>query len=92
MHLAKERQHMVLAQAEHLDVFHDHHLVICDRKQSLTEQSLGIFLVASREELIGLLDALRRASKSLAIWVLAEANKHLVREYRKGWELTGVGA
>src|SRR5271169_5434595 len=33
MHLAKERQEVMLAQAEHFDVFYDHHLVIADGVQ-----------------------------------------------------------
>src|SRR5215831_13744763 len=33
VHFAKKRKHMVLTQAEHLDVFHDHHLVVTDSKQ-----------------------------------------------------------
>src|SRR5579864_2835498 len=33
VHLAEERQHVMLTEAEDLDVFHNHHLVISDRKQ-----------------------------------------------------------
>ena len=44
MHLAKKRQKMVLAQAEHFDVFHDHHFVVIDREQRSAQEFRGIFL------------------------------------------------
>src|SRR5579864_8135199 len=35
VHLAEKWQHMVLAEAEHFDVLHDHHFVISNGKQSV---------------------------------------------------------
>ena len=33
MHFTEEREHVMLAQAEHLDVFYDDHLVVGDSEQ-----------------------------------------------------------
>ena len=46
MHLAEEGQHVVLAEAEHFDVFHDDHLVVINGEQRALEQSFGIFVVS----------------------------------------------
>ncbi len=40
VNLAEERQHVVLAEAEHLDVFDDDHFVISDGEESAFEQEL----------------------------------------------------
>src|SRR3981189_95337 len=57
MHLAKKRQKMVLAQAEHFDVFHNHHLVVVDSEQRLAQKRFGIVLVALDEKLHGFMHA-----------------------------------
>src|SRR5260370_33614603 len=54
MHLAKKRQEVVFAQAEHFDVFHDHHLVVIDREHSLPHNSFAIVLRAFDEKYHGL--------------------------------------
>jgi hypothetical protein len=43
----------MLAQAEHLDIFHYHHLIVGHREQGFLEQRLGIFFVALGQVLIG---------------------------------------
>src|SRR5215472_12772406 len=77
MHLAEKRQHMVLAQAEHLDVFDDDHLVVADGEKSALEQPFGIFVVALSEELHRLLNARRSVDESLAAGIFAKTNQHL---------------
>ena len=43
----------MLAEAEHFDVFHDHHFVVVDREQRLAQKRFGIVLVALDEKLHG---------------------------------------
>src|SRR5437868_14857621 len=71
VYLPEERQHVMLAQAEHFDVFHDNHFVVANRKQSALQQSFGIFLVSLGEILHGFMDALGRGSQALARWIFA---------------------
>ncbi len=66
VHFAEERQQVVLAEAEHFDVFDDYHLVVGDGEERAFEQGLGIFGVAAGQKLQGLPDALgvrRRPSR-----------------------------
>ncbi len=70
----------MLAQAEHFDVFHDHHLVIVDREQRLAQKRFGIVLVALDEKLHGLMHAFWCTRKAFAIGVLAEADNHLAHQ------------
>ena len=67
VNLAKERQHVVLAEAEHLDVFDDHHLVITDGEQRLFQQGVRIFFVALGKELEGAVNAIWGADEAFAI-------------------------
>src|SRR3981189_2323501 len=55
--LAKKRQKMVLAQAEHFDVFYDHHLVVIDSEQCLAQKRFRIVLVSFDEKLHGFMHA-----------------------------------
>src|SRR5262249_19277559 len=74
VHFAKKRKHMVLTQAEHLDVFHDHHLVVTDSKQGSLEQRFRIFFIALGEELHGLLDTRRRIDQPFTSRIFPEAD------------------
>ena len=71
MHLPEERQHVVFAEAEHLDIFDDDHLVIAHREESAFEQSFGIFLVSLGEIIHGFMDALGRGREALARGIFA---------------------
>src|ERR1700724_1914902 len=64
MHLAEKWQKMVLAQAEHFDVFHDYHLVVVDREQRFAQERFGIVLVTFDEKLHGLMHARRCPRKA----------------------------
>src|SRR5947208_15665106 len=46
MDFAKERQDVVLSEAEHLDIFNDHHFVVNAGKQRLLQHGLWILFVA----------------------------------------------
>src|SRR5208337_245749 len=81
VHLAKERQKVVLAQAEHFDVFHDHHLVVADREQRLAQERFRVVLVALDEKLHGLVHARGCARKAFAIGIFAEADKHFAHQF-----------
>src|SRR5258708_11430847 len=84
VHLAKKRQKVVLAQAEHFDIFHDHHLVVADSKERLAQKRFGIVLVALDEKLHGLLDARGCARKAFAIGIFAQADKHFAHQFFVG--------
>src|SRR5208282_376603 len=95
--LAEERQHVMLAEAEHLDVFDDDHLVVGDGEERAFEQSVGIFLVAAGEELERFADALGGLLQAFALGVLAEADEHFVDKIfeagagESGWFDCGLG-
>ena len=57
--LAEERQQVVLAQAVEIDVLDDHHLAVVDGEQRVVEHFVDVHVVAARQELEGLFDALR---------------------------------
>src|SRR5258708_6443565 len=69
VHLAEEWQHVVLAQAEHFDVFDDDHLVVGDAEERAFKQGLGIFGVATSKELQGFANALWGEDEAFALWV-----------------------
>ena len=61
VHLAEERQHVMLAQAEYLDIFDDHHFVIAYGEEGVLEHGVGILLVALGKKLEGVVDSFGRA-------------------------------
>ena len=80
VHFAEERQHVVLAEAEHFDVFDDDHFVVGDGEERAFEQSFGVFGVAAGEKLHGLANALGSLLKAFAVRVFAEADEHFLDE------------
>src|SRR6185312_4165215 len=46
MHLAEERQHVVLTKTEHFNVFDDHHLVIVHLKQRAAEHLVRVLVMS----------------------------------------------
>ena len=77
---AEERQHVVLAEAVHLDVLHDDHAVGLLREDRAVDQRVEVGAVAGREERERLGDAPGCAREPLAIGVLAERHQHLAHE------------
>jgi len=47
MTLAEEREHVVFAKAENLDILHDHHFVVCDIEHGSIQQLVRILLVTA---------------------------------------------
>ena len=78
VHLAVERQHVVLAQAEELDVLHHHHLVVLHVVQRAVQDIFDVHLVAAGQKAQRLVDALRRAQQAIALRVLAQAAQHFL--------------
>ena len=72
MHFAEERQHMVLAEAEHFHVFYDDHLVVTDCKQRSLQQLFGIFLVSLGQVLQCMLHTLRCAQQPFTLRVFTQ--------------------
>src|SRR5437868_766616 len=61
VYLAEEGQHVMLAQAEYLDIFDDHHFVVADGEEGVLEHGVGILLVAFGKKLEGMVYAFGRA-------------------------------
>ena len=78
--LAEERQQVVLAQAVEVDVLHDHHLAVIDGEQRVVEDFVDVHAVAAREELEGLLDALRGVQQPFAAGIFSELGQELPYE------------
>ncbi len=71
---AEEREQVVFAEAEHLDVFDDYHFVVGFGEERGFEQGFGVFAVAAGEELHGFVDALGGLLQAFALRVFAEAD------------------
>ena len=80
VHLAEERQHVVLAEAEHLDVFHDHHFVVADGEERALQQRFGVFVIAPGEELESFVNPLGCTKETFAHGIFAQANEHFADE------------
>ena len=79
MHLAEERQHVVLAQRMELDVAHQHHAVAFGVEDAASDHVLGLGFVARGEEAHRAGEALRRVRKARALRILAEVLEHRPR-------------
>src|SRR5271157_4426916 len=91
VYFAEERQHMVLAKAEHLDVLHDHHLVVIHAVERALQDQLGILAVALGEVLQRLRVALRGLGQSFSAGLFAETDEHLARQFFKAGASQGRG-
>src|SRR4029077_4729992 len=87
MHLPEKRQHVMLAQAEHLDVFDDDHLIVGDREKRAFHEGFGIFLVALGQKFHRLVHTLRRSSEAFARRVFPQAHNNLTHQFF----VTGAG-
>src|SRR5579863_10507606 len=91
VHFAEEWQHVVLAEAEHFDVFDDDHFVVGFGEERAFEQGFGIFGVTAGEKLHGLADALGSLLKAFAVGVFAEADEDFLNEIFEGGASEGGG-
>src|SRR5438445_5407241 len=64
VHLSEERQHVVLAEAEHLDVFDDHHFVIGNREESAFQEGFGVLVIAPGEKVESFVNPLGGAKEA----------------------------
>ena len=87
MHLPEKRQHVMLAQAEHLDVFDDDHLIVGDREERAFHEGFRIFLVALGQKLHRLVHTLRRGREAFARRIFPQSHKNLAHEFF----VTGAG-
>src|SRR5260370_10997977 len=78
MDLAEERQQMVLAEAEELDILHHHHLVEGHGEESTIHDLRQAGPIAAGEILHGALPALGGVNEALAQGVFAEQAQHLL--------------
>jgi hypothetical protein len=77
MAAAEERQHVVLAQAVHLDVLHDHHAAGVLREERVVDHLLHVGAVPLGEEGERLRHSQRRLLQALARRVFAELDEQL---------------
>ncbi len=84
MHLAEERQHVVLAKRKHLDVFHDHHLVVVHSEKCIVEDLFGILLIALGEKLQRLVHSLGGAQEAFAVWIFPQTHEELTHQFGIG--------
>src|ERR1039457_3315087 len=77
MHFAEERQHVVFAEREHLNVLDDHHLVVIHVEQGAAQHLGGVLVVSFGQEGHRLLHACGRSHKTVAGGVLAKTAQDL---------------
>src|ERR1019366_7603989 len=80
VHLAEERQHVVLAHAEELDVPHNHHLVVFHVVQRAVYQLADVHLVAARQEFEGLVHAFRGFLQAFALRIFHQHRQHFLHQ------------
>ena len=84
VHLAEERQHVVLAHAEELDVLHHHHLVVLHFVERAVDDLVDVHAVAAGQELAA---PCRRAPACRArpsrVGIFAQLRQHLADQRRE---------
>jgi hypothetical protein len=76
MTLAKERDQMMLAKTEGLDVFDNYHLVIGNVEQGAIEYFIGTFLIPAGQISKGAIDSLRGFNQTITLGIFAKLNKN----------------
>ena len=66
---------MMLAQAEKVDVLHEHHLLVLFLEDGLVNQFMGVFFIPFREVFPGAGHAFGRTLQALAVGILADFQK-----------------
>src|SRR5438552_6762102 len=88
--LAEERQQVMLAQTEKLDVLDQHHFVVAHAERRAVEQMVGVLVIAAGQEAQRLLVALRRLAQALAIRIFADQPDDLFDVACDGFRVTPV--
>src|SRR6266436_41572 len=76
VYFAEKWQHVMFAQAEHLNVFDNNHLVVGDGEERLLQHRVRIFFVAAGEKFPGPAHAIRSADQTLARRIFADTDNH----------------
>jgi hypothetical protein len=82
VHLAEERQQVMLAHRVHLDVLHDHHVAVVLLEDAVADRVLDGHGVAARQPAHAARDALRRAQQSVPLRILAQQLELLAHQRR----------
>src|ERR1051325_729820 len=84
--LAEEGQHMVLAEAEELDIFDDHHLVILDLEDGAVKEFVNVGMITAGQKTESLAHTFGRTHQSLTSRVFTEAGQDFgnMRRDRRG--------
>jgi hypothetical protein len=62
---------------EKVDVFHDHHLVVFDRKESAVQELIDVAVIALGHEGEGLGHSLGSLKEPVPTWLFTESQQHL---------------
>src|SRR5450759_3239594 len=79
--LAEERQKVVFAEAEHLNILDDHHLVIRHIEHRAPQSFLWVLLVAFGQILHRTFHTFGSMPQAITLWVLAETDQHFPHEF-----------
>ncbi len=80
MDLAEERQHVVFAHAEHLNVLDDNHFVIVHIKQGAADHLVRVFAHAFGQVLQGFLHTLRRSEQAVSLRIFPQPQQQLTQQ------------
>src|SRR5215471_3326876 len=80
VNLTEKREHVVLAQAEHLDILDDYHLVIGHIEHSALEQFVWILAVALGQVLQAFLHALRSSEQAIALRIFTYSDQQFAQQ------------
>src|SRR5262245_10293592 len=73
MNSAVERQQVMLAHAEEIDVFHNDHLVVLDREERAVQEMIDVAMITLGHEGEGLGHSLGSLEESTPGWLLTES-------------------
>src|SRR6185369_5853886 len=76
MTFAEKRKKVMLAQAEHLDIPDDHHLVIGNIEQCPVKEFVGIHAISAGEETHGTVNSFGGINEAVAGWIFADLRQH----------------
>jgi hypothetical protein len=74
--LAEKGQEVVLAQAEEIDIRHDHHLIVLHFKQRVVEHLIRILSITARQEAPRAFETVRRPAQAVSLRILSDLFKH----------------
>src|SRR6516164_3388497 len=78
--LSEERQKMVFAQTEHLNILDDHHFVVSYVEHRAQQNLLRVLLVALGQILHRSFHTFGSVPESITLWVFAETKQHFPHE------------